>query len=167
MPFHFQCPNGHLLEAMESQAGDECNCPHCGVLILIPQPEDMESETPDEPPGEVIPDVTGKPKVGSDPIDATKPNDDDLLHIPCPNGHLLDTPRDMLDQEVMCPHCDAQFLLRETDSEEYQRRRAQQLEARDAKIGKLWLNFAIVTGVLVLLGLFLLIWLASNNQTPP
>ena len=65
-------------------------------------------------------------------------------------GHLLDTSRDMLGQEVMCPHCDAQYSLREKDSEEYQHRRAQQLGARERKIGKLWLNFAIITGVLVL-----------------
>ena len=38
MPFQFQCPQGHLLEGDKSQAGQQCHCPTCGMLFIIPQP---------------------------------------------------------------------------------------------------------------------------------
>ena len=36
--FQFACPAGHLLEGEESQAGQQCDCPMCGVAFVIPAP---------------------------------------------------------------------------------------------------------------------------------
>jgi hypothetical protein len=75
----------------------------------------------------------------------------ELYHIPCPNGHELETPPEMLEQDVMCPHCGAQFRLRQKDSVEFKRKRQEEQEKKDAKSGKFWLNMAIVFGVLILI----------------
>ena len=89
-----------------------------------------------------------------------------LLHIPCPNGHELETPEEMLDQEVLCPHCQAQFVLRRTSSVEYKRQREEEARLREYKAGKFWLNLAIVVVILVVLGLAGLIIARSMMQTP-
>lgn len=154
MPFQFNCPNGHLLEALESQAGDRCNCPHCGILMIIPQPPET-GPTSDEADEEIIESPQPSPAV------ELASDQEKLLHIPCPNGHVLDTPRDMLDQLVMCPHCEAEFRLRESDSQEYQRRKQLQEESRERRSGQLWMNWSVVIAVIVVLGLALLIFLSS------
>ena len=38
MAFQFLCPQGHLLQGEESQAGQQCKCPYCDSLFLVPQP---------------------------------------------------------------------------------------------------------------------------------
>lgn len=85
------------------------------------------------------------------------------MHIACPNGHELETPREMLGQDVLCPHCNVQFRLREKDSVEYKRRKAQEIERRDRKAGQMWLNWAIVAAVLVVIGIVGLIVLSSTS----
>jgi len=84
----------------------------------------------------------------------------DLLHIPCPQCQkMLETPVEMLDQEVLCPHCQAQFQLRRRDSVEFKRKREQEAEIKEFKAGRTWLNLAIVAVVLVVLFLgALIIW---------
>jgi len=96
------------------------------------------------------------------PVEVTKPAEPELLHIPCPNGHELDTPREMLNQEVLCPHCGEQFLLREKDSVEYKLKKQQAAEIKDYKRGKAWLNWAIVFAVVVLIGLAVLMFATSG-----
>lgn len=85
------------------------------------------------------------------------PAQPELLHIPCPNGHELETPVEMLDQEVLCPQCNAQFRLRRKDSVEYKKKKEQDEKIKLEKVGNLWLNWAIVAVVVVVLilgGLF-------------
>lgn len=97
-------------------------------------------------------------RVGNEPVPAAapEPEEEELLHIPCPNGHELETPRDMLGQDVLCPHCQVQFQLRERDSVEFKARRERQLKIKEEKEGQAWLNFAIVAAVIVVLGLIAL-----------
>ena len=55
MAFQFLCPGGHLLQGEESSAGSHCQCPHCGILFIIPQPlgrPSPSSGAPPEPPPE-------------------------------------------------------------------------------------------------------------------
>jgi len=55
MAFDFLCPNGHVLQADESAAGQPCNCPHCGAAFLIPQPagaQPMQNQVPYQQPVE-------------------------------------------------------------------------------------------------------------------
>ena len=108
----------------------------------------------------------GRPGVGtipgtplpqpSAPVELREP---DILHIPCPQcKQLLETPVEMLDQEVLCPYCQTQFQLRRRDSVESQRRRQQELELKEHRAGRAWLNYAIVAAILVVLFLLVLIF---------
>lgn len=72
-----------------------------------------------------------------------------VVHIPCPNGHELETPLEMIGQEVLCPHCGVQFLLRNEDSVEY-RQQQEDLEHRRAQF---WFNWAIAASVVIGIGL--------------
>ena len=72
---------------------------------------------------------------------------------------MLETPVEMLDLDVLCPHCQAQFQLRRRDSVEFKRKKEQEAEIREFKAGKTWLNLAIVAVVLVVLFLgALIVW---------
>jgi hypothetical protein len=94
------------------------------------------------------------------------PPEPEILHIPCPNGHELETPLDMLDQDVLCPHCNAQFRLRRKNSVEYKQKKELEERVRLEKVGSLWLTWAIVAVVVVVLGLIGLIVASNLNQTP-
>jgi uncharacterized Zn-finger protein len=95
------------------------------------------------------------------PVEVREP---EVLHIPCPQcKQQLETPVEMLDQEVLCPFCQAQFQLRRRDSVEFRRRRQQELEMLDRKAGRAWLNYAIAAVVLVVL--FLLFLIFSSART--
>jgi hypothetical protein len=147
MAFQFQCPQDHLLEGDESQAGQAINCPVCGMLFIIPDP---------------IADAAPAPA----PVPETPP-EPELLHIPCPNGHVLEVPPDMLDTEVLCPHCNAQFLLRAKDSLEHRKRREQEEAIRDAKTNKFYYQFAIVVASVVVLLLITLMIMSMMNKNQP
>jgi rubredoxin len=181
MAFQFQCPQGHLLSGDESQAGQQCHCPTCGMLFIIPQPlsapsggaseaalggrfaginivANTGSEVPSFGPGESsAPTVTAEPEAPAEP---------ELLHIPCPNGHELETPLDMLDQDVLCPQCNAQFRLKRKNSVEYKKKKELEENIRLEKIGGLWLTWAIVAVVVVVVGLLGLIIASNLNQEP-
>jgi len=143
MSFQFECPNGHLLEGTPDQAGQQCNCPTCGMLFIIPEPVADEQDDTGPWPG-----VSSRRKKG---LGDLAPKGPELLHIPCPNGHELETPPEMLDQEVLCPHCQAQFTLRRKNSVEFKRQEEEARIVKEAKIGQAWLQWAIVAGVLIVL----------------
>jgi rubredoxin len=192
MPFQFQCPQGHLLEGDESQAGQQCHCPTCGMLFIIPQPiaaqpagsftapaagggafrfserfEGIDQGQPQLATPEGDPSAPYVP--AADPAAAVSPTaaqpEPELLHIPCPNGHELETPVEMLDQDVLCPQCNAQFRLRRKDSVEFKKKKEQDEAIRLEKVGRLWLNWAIVAIVLVVL-IFIGLILFSNMSEP-
>lgn len=106
----------------------------------------------------------GFPVVGPDAAGRTakppepEPREPDLLHIPCPEcKKILETPVEMLDQDVLCPYCQAQFTLRRTASVEYKRKRQEEAEKRELAAGQTWLYLAIAVVVLVVLFLGALI----------
>lgn len=200
MSFQFQCPRGHLLEGDESQAGQQCNCPMCGMLFIIPMP--VSAPPPVGPPQvgpsnapyyQPLPPQVGPsnapsyeqyepgppaspfahlqtgpaaaaeepppsgPAFGGEKVEAPP----ELLHIPCPKGHELETPPEMLDQEVLCPQCGVQFLLRRKDSVEFKKALEAAETLRLAKLGNFWLNWAIAAVVLVVLGLITMIIISN------
>ena len=73
-----------------------------------------------------------------------------LVHLHCPKGHELITPLDTMGQEVLCPHCGEQFLLRNQDTVEYKTKHQLKEDIREQKLGRKWLIMAIFVGVLVL-----------------
>jgi Zn finger protein HypA/HybF involved in hydrogenase expression len=86
------------------------------------------------------------------PAPAFELSEPELLHIPCPQcKKMLETPVEMLDQDVMCPRCQAQFQLRRRDSVEFKRKKEQEAQIKEFKAGKNWLSLAIVVVVLVVL----------------
>lgn len=190
MSFQFQCPQGHLLEGDESQAGQQCHCPMCGMLFIIPQPiaapvgavggisegfhfgqqfeglpgSQAEIAAPaGDPSAPFVPESQAAAAAPTSPMAASP--EPELLHIPCPNGHELETPVEMLDQDVLCPQCNAQFRLRRKDSVEFKKKKEQEEAIRLEKVGRLWLNWAIVAIVLVVLIFIGLI--AYSNMSQP
>jgi hypothetical protein len=88
---------------------------------------------------------------------------DEPLHIPCPNGHELEVPREMLDQDALCPSCQIQFRLRAKDSIEHKRRQREAYERRQYKLGQAWLNWSVAIAVIVILGLLVLVALRAGR----
>jgi uncharacterized Zn finger protein (UPF0148 family) len=181
MTLQFPCPQGHLLEADESRQGQLCSCPTCGTEFIIP--ERPSAAAANRPPI-TAPPVVSSPPAGARSSDADAPvialttsgretrhglaiaagdAEPAVLHIPCPNGHQLETPAEMLGQYVMCPHCRVQYRLREQDSVEYQRTKRQEEEAKERRAGKIWLHWAVLISVLVLLGLLGLILASATG----
>lgn len=162
MAFQFQCPQGHLLEGDESQAGQTCLCPTCGMAFIIPAPLTAPASdwsAPQEAQGPAFPDVGPGFKAQLPGVEPASP----LLHIPCPKGHELEVPPEMLNQDVMCPHCGEQFRLKERDSVEFKRKQQEEEEKRIAKSGKLWFNWAVTIAVLIVIFLVVLIVAQSSG----
>jgi len=88
---------------------------------------------------------------------------DEPLHIPCPNGHELEVPREMLEQDALCPTCQLQFRLRAKDSIEHKRRQREAYERRQHKLGQAWLNWSVTIAVIVILGLLVLLALRAGK----
>mgnify|MGYP001828624979 CR=1 FL=1 len=110
--------------------------------------------------GEAIAGSGADPVVAENPFERPSAEHQSLVHVPCPKGHVLETPREMLGQHAMCPYCQAEFQLRFTDSEEYKREQEQKEERRQQKLGKAWMNWAIAVAVVVVLGVITLIVVA-------
>lgn len=171
MAFQFQCPQGHLLEGDESQAGQTCTCPTCGMLFIIPQPiAPPAAFSPAAVSAGAVSPAAGAPGAAAAPAEKAGPalvagaKEPELLHIPCPNGHELETPVEMLDQEVLCPECKARFRLRRKDSIEFKRTKELEERVRLERVGNLWLNWAVAAAVLVIIGLIALVLMTQLNQ---
>ncbi len=127
-----------------------------------PAPEAYYEETPEV---EAFPDVTGDEEFATDEFsvdtgeesvgDSEIPDFDgeienkDELHIPCPNGHVLAVTRDLLQEEAICPHCDAEFELVERNSIEAKQKRAEQADRRAEKAERVFLYWGIGVAVIV------------------
>lgn len=87
---------------------------------------------------------------------------DDVLHIPCPQGHVLETPRDMLGMAVRCPICQTTFEPQYELSQEYRRKREEMAARAAERAARFWLHLAIGAAILVLGGLIMLIIFAPR-----
>lgn len=206
MAFQFLCPQGHLLQGDESQAGQQCMCPYCSSLFIVPTPMTAAPAAPepeptpppglfggapagygpapaaqegysapvfDEPaaPGPPpdfagvlpYPDFrVGEPAVAAEGLDVTA-RGSAFLHVLCPSGHELETPREMLGQDALCPYCQVQFRLRFEDSVEYRREKAAEEERRMAKASRAWMQWSIAAAAVVLVGLIIMIAVAASH----
>jgi rubredoxin len=125
-----------------------------------PAPQYPSFHEPDAP--HAAEPAASAPNLGDDLPDVESPEDDlplAFLHIPCPNGHELETPVEMLGEEVLCPHCGAQFLLREEDSVEHQ----EHLDALDIQRAHAWFNWAIAATVIVVISLLAMVVVAMRG----
>ncbi len=191
MAFQFLCPQGHLLQGDESQAGQQCKCPYCETVFIVPPPAAPAGPDPsiqsqpgagftqtgyeqqpayEEPAAEQFPGIQSAPEFGSstnpdDPppqFDVPNSSQQEILHIPCPAGHELETPRDMLGQDALCPYCEAQFQLRLEDSVEYRKEHEEAQMRRDLQLGKSWMYWSIGAAVAVVMGVIVLIVVAAG-----
>jgi hypothetical protein len=176
MTFQFLCPQGHLLQGEEAHMGMQCQCPQCGTAFIIPvldrpgaaagtssgqaDPSEIELAplpADDEPSPadsrismrEALAELHVEQLDDSEVADAMGA----LLHIPCPNGHELEVPIEMVGQRAMCPHCGVEFKLRQEKSVEYQRQR----EIIERKQGELWFKLAIAAAGVVVAVLLIMI----------
>jgi len=114
--------------------------------------------------GSSLNDLTrGEPNVPGGWDDAG-PEEQRIWHIPCPNGHILETPDDMLDQDVLCPYCEKQFTLRKFQSVEETQKRERIREIREEKAGQFWLKLAIGIAAVVILGIIVMIALSASSK---
>ncbi|MCR5164986.1 MAG: hypothetical protein K6C40_13275 [Thermoguttaceae bacterium] len=81
----------------------------------------------------------------------------DQFRIPCPNGHVLDVDKEMLGERVQCPVCHAVYDLQLENSLEYIKEKKEEEELEEARLGKIWIQRAIIAGILVLIFLAMLI----------
>ena len=175
MSYQFYCPAGHLLEAEPDYAGQHCQCPTCGADMLIPPPpsghaaghqqpayeQPVDETTPEEEgfpglrfgPGPRRGEVEEAPRIG----DSAKDDPERILHIPCPNGHELETPMSMVGTNAMCPHCEATFRLKFENSVEGKEERKKQQELKEERWGRSALRWSIILASLAILGLIGLI----------
>lgn len=85
-----------------------------------------------------------------------------MVHVLCPNQHELETPRDMLGQDAMCPYCQAVFHLRLEDTVEYRKQKEEERERAEYRRGLLWMRWSIAIGVVVILGVIVLVVMAAS-----
>ncbi len=210
MVFQFFCPQEHLLEADLSQIGQQCMCPYCRSIFLVPEPAravpiDSRRGPPDSeprppvsressdsapPPADrtaaevpaiairnartgrsatVFPEIRTEPGSASDPsttetapefpgkIERELPP---VLHILCPSGHELETPREMLGQDALCPFCRIQFPLRYEDSLEHREQKALERQRREEALARAWVKWSIVAAAVVVIGVIVMIGMA-------
>ena len=94
---------------------------------------------------------TGEESVGDSELpdfDGEIENNDEL-HIPCPNGHVLAVTRDLLQEVAICPYCGVEFELLERNSVEAKQKRAEQAERRAEKGERVFLYWGIGVAVIV------------------
>lgn len=103
------------------------------------------------------------PNVPGDWDESAGMEDPRIWHIPCPNGHILETPQDMLDQDVLCPYCETQFTLRKFQSVEETERREKERAIRDERAGQLWLKWSIGIAVVVIVGIIVMIAISASK----
>ena len=179
--FPFLCPQGHLLHGDPSQVGSLCACPVCGTQIIVPAPapHDSAEQPASSPPPLQVPSPSASPITNvsaskSPPAGETKAAETEitatiavtsaepeLYHIPCPQGHELETPRDMLEKFAMCPQCGEKFRLRRVKSIEYRHQQEGEEELRLKRQERFWTRFAIGVLTLCLLVIALLVLLSS------
>lgn len=195
------------MQGEESQAGQQCKCPYCESVFLVPSPAQPSQPAPadpwatapptaappasgqggyqgpvyEEPAGEAAAESSqegfpgirtapgflsgGAPADGSSLGELPGAGQQNIVHILCPSGHQLETPREMLGQDAMCPYCQVQFRLRFEDSAEYRQKKAEERERKELKKGQAWMHWAIAVAAVAVLGVFLLIYLAASlNQ---
>lgn len=117
------------------------------------EPRAVGERTAPAPAGE----AAAPPQTGDAQPSTSASRQPRILHIPCPRGHELQTPEEMLDQEALCPYCRTQFRLQYKNSVEYRREKERAEEERQARVNRLAIKLSIWGTVLVLLFVIVLV----------
>ena len=114
---------------------------------------------------------TGAPGETAAPAEEAKPAEPEkkeprIVRIPCPQGHELQTPMDMVNQDVLCPICNTQFHLRYEDSIEFKEEQAELRRRKAEQLNQAALKWSIIAAVVVVLGIIgMILYLALRS--PP
>lgn len=95
-----------------------------------------------------------------------------IVRIPCPQGHELQTPEDMLKQEVLCPICGTQFHLRYEDSIEFKEEQADLRRRKAEQLNQAALKWSIIAAAVIVLSIitmiiYLVIRTPSEHNSSP
>ena len=130
-----------------------------------------EEQAPSFPTGQTepqpaAPEAAAAPQAPAEQPPAPEPpKEPRIIRIPCPQGHELQTPTDMLDQEVLCPICGTQFHLRYEDSVEYKQEVVERRRQRAEQLNKTALKWAIIAAVVIVLGIVaMIIYLVARTE---
>jgi hypothetical protein len=107
------------------------------------------------PPAEAFPNIVTEEQEEAAPAEPEKPVDTrpPVVRIPCPAGHELQTPIDMVGQDALCPYCNVQFTLRYEDSLECKEQQAEAQRHRDEQMNKFWLKWSMIAGGVVVVSI--------------
>lgn len=118
-----------------------------GVPAGFPQTQTQPAATP---PSEA---VAGEPPAEAKSEPEPEKKEPRIVRIPCPQGHELQTPMDMVNQDVLCPICNTQFHLRYEDSIEFKEERAELRRLKEEKLNKAALKWSIIAAAVVMLSI--------------
>lgn len=86
-----------------------------------------------------------------------------VFHIPCPRGHDLETPEEMLGQEALCPICNTQFRLLVENSKEHRQAALEAHRKRQAKSNRRLIYASIAAGVIVVIMIVAMVLITVLN----
>ncbi len=139
-------------------------CPQCGVKMVVPPAPVRQAPAikieGKEDEYRAARWNAGQNSIAASPFPVERPPE--LFHIPCPNGHALETTPEMLGKFAMCPQCQAKFKLDRRQSIEFLAAEEERLAKRETRLEKRWLNGTIIAVVLTVLLLGLLFALAGT-----
>jgi hypothetical protein len=120
-----------------------------GPTITGPTNEVPQFQPEPQPPSEPAPAPAAEP--------VPEKQEPRIVRIPCPQGHELQTPMDMIGQDVLCPFCSTQFHLKFEDSVEYKEEQAKLKQRREEQLNQAALKWSIIAAVVVVVGILAMI----------
>lgn len=140
-----------MMDSIQCACGYVGPCVSQGTSLVCPicrTPADTSAHAP----AAVVPEfsVSGAiPAVPDEPpLESRK-----TFKIPCPNGHVNVTPAHMIGTQVVCPKCNAFYVLQLADSLEYRQVAEREAQAQAEEQAKLWLNRAVYAAIFIVVSL--------------
>jgi len=121
-----------------------CRTPAQGGIFRAPPPPTAPVAAPPASQRQQDPPPLDAPSARSQPR---------FYRIPCPNGHELKIRPAMLGQQVVCPKCNAVFVLQIEDSSKHKKEQELLQQQQDAKMAERWLKRAIWAAVFIVASL--------------
>jgi hypothetical protein len=150
-------PSEAQLSPSPQAAGEPPPVPPLGEVPGRPGPPDFPHVRVAAAPGP----APGRPDAPG-PFRTLAAAEQPIVHVVCPAGHPLETPREILGQQALCPFCQAQFQLRLEDSVEYREEMARVKRQKKARLARRWVRVAIIAAVALVLGVIGLILLSAS-----
>jgi hypothetical protein len=132
----------------------------------VDQAPGAQFAAPEAAPVTAAAEATAAEQLPDEPAPAAEKQQPRIVRIACPQGHELQTPMDMIGQEVLCPFCNAQFILLYENSVEFKEEQAELERLREERLNRTALQWAIVAAVVVVLGILSMIVYLSLRSHP-